>query len=394
MGLKIRYMISLFFVCTLTLAGCVGAQFSTHSITGSSSPHHIALLVPLTGPLAHQGKVVRDGFFAAYYQNPQHTTKITIMDTNRNNIVALYQQAAQQGADFIVGPLIKNDLQQLVKAKAISLPTLALNALDDNPSRINQLFQFGLSPIDESIQAASKAWDDQQKRIIIISPSGSWEEKIVSAFMNQWKYLGGQVTTHLLYNNHTDLNAAVATLLNIDKAEGRHQELSSLLNKKIRFIPYRRQDFDAVFLVAKPTVARQIIPLLKFYYAGDIPVYSLSMTYPGTIQSSGDPDLNGLIFNDMPWILQKEDIQSSFNGAIRQQIRSLWPTEYHHYSRLFALGVDAYNLISELPQLSRSHESGMNGATGTLYVLPNQRIYRKLLWAKMIKGQPQLTSPM
>jgi len=38
------------------------------------------------------------------------------------------------------------------------------------------------------------------------------------------------------------------------------------LHEKMRFEPQRRHDFDSIFLVATPAMAKQIQPLLRFYF--------------------------------------------------------------------------------------------------------------------------------
>ncbi len=51
-----------------------------------------------------------------------------------------------------------------------------------------------------------------------------------------------------------------------------------------------------VFLLSYPSKARQIMPLLKYYYAGDVPVYATSSVYTGGVNVMKDRDLNGIIF--------------------------------------------------------------------------------------------------
>lgn len=74
-------------------------------------PQHIAILLPQQGPHALAGQKLREGFLNAYYANMEKAGKISVKfyDTSRTqNIAALYQQAVTEGADFVIGPLLKS----------------------------------------------------------------------------------------------------------------------------------------------------------------------------------------------------------------------------------------------------------------------------------------------
>ncbi len=355
-------------------------------------PKKIALLLPLDGPLANQSKAIRNGFFAAYYQAKTKgpTPNIKVYNTSKGNIEQTYKAAVSAGASFIVGPLKKKNLLTLVKQNDISVPTLALNDVP-NDQFIKHLYQFGLSPIDEANQAAKRIWDNQAKRIAIITPNDPWSKNIANQFQQTWTALGGTMITQLTYSHsRQSLDRNIRSLLNIDQSQQRRHQLRWLLKEKIRSFPRRRNDIDAIFLMATPTMGRQILPLLRFYYAGNIPVYSISQIYSGQPKPKLDHDLNGVIFDGMPWLLNPGDSLSPSMLSLRAHMKSLWPQAFANQSRFFALGLDSYNLIPELGKLTVLPKFGLNGATGTLYLLPNQHIYRKLLWATMAKGQPLL----
>jgi len=58
------------------------------------------------------------------------------------------------------------------------------------------------------------------------------------------------------------------------------------------------------------------------------------------------------------------------------------------FKRLYALGIDAYALLSQLQQLTRSP---WQGQTGLLSVDNRGVIHRnKLPWARFVEGKPQL----
>lgn len=351
-------------------------------------PQHIGLLLPLGGPFAHEGRAVLNGFLSAYYQSLSgiHGEQVSIFDTYEKDIPSLYQEAVKQGVDCMVGPLTKDELNELANSRTISVPTLALNHSDNRrvgPN--NSLFEFGLSPVDEIFQVVREARDEQHTHALIISPQKSWGEKLALTLVNEWQFQGGNVIAQMAYNEKTDLNKTISKLLNMDQSEKRYQNLKQILKEKIRFIPWRRNDFDVIFLLATSKSARQILPLLKFYYSGNVSVYWVSTTYSTTRKDERDHDLNGVKFNDMPWVLLNNDELNPLLLELRQQMESLWPAEFSRYHRLYALGIDAYHL---LPYLNKRSSLHFEGSTGILSVDSQHRVYRELLPAIITEGKP------
>ncbi len=372
----------LFFIAstiTLLLAGCATNSSSSRHAVSSTPPQHIALLAPLTGPLAPYGNAIRNGFFTSYYTEKETTgysPDITVYDTGEKSqsIQALYQKVIQEGADFIVGPLDKASVRALVGIQSIAVPVLALNTTDDGSTNPN-VYQFSLSPMDETMQAALKIAADNHKKVIIFAPDTENGKRLVSAFTEQWKKTNGTVVAIRYYSNAASISQIVGEVLNVNLGADDKQSLDRLLHRNLRYIPSRRQDFDSVFMVATPSVARQIVPLLRYYFAGSIPVYATSQVNDG----KPDADLTGVTFSDIPWVLAPEKISPAMS-QMQQHIRTLWPNVYQRYAKFYALGIDAYLLTMNLYQL----ESGKSfkGATGTLS-LHDQHINHQLWWAKI-----------
>jgi len=360
-----------------------------------AQPSHIALLLPLNGPLGRSGQAVRNGFLTAYYAaNQQHKTTATvqIINTASNDVVAAYQQALQQGADIIVGPLTKNNEQRLVNHYgALPIPTLALNTLTQSSDQpITNLYQFGLSPRDEARQVATVAHQEGHSQALLIAPEGSWGHRIVQAFQQRWQQLGGRVVGSTAYPfQHAQFADPISALLDIKQSKQRATALKRLLHKSFRFVPERRQDVDMIFVVAPPHQARQIRPLLNYYFAGNIPVYGLSLSYSGHRSARHDRNLNGMIFSDMPWVLDSTQQLPPALARLRARTKTSWPHSYARHARLYALGIDAYNLLAALNQMNILPNYRMNGATGHLYLKANHHIQRQLLWAQIQHGVPK-----
>jgi uncharacterized protein len=352
-------------------------------------PAQIALLLPLHGKFAKMGQAVRDGFMTAFYVNAKslpQTPNIKIYDTEGGDVEALYSQAIQQGAQFVIGPLTKTNVEVLAKSGNITVPTLALNYLPSDQKVSQNMIQFGLSPEQEARQAANAMWQHGINNLLIIVPQSDWGRRVNQAFMSQWQKLGGYITGSIGFVSKKDFSAEINSALNINQSKQRILGLQQLLDQKLKAVVRRRQDINGIFLAATPAQARQIYPLLKFYYAGNIPIFSISNIYAGYPSPRNDSDLNGIYFNDMPWVLN----ESKYIRGLKQQIQSSWLTNYRANSRLYALGVDAYTLSLLLPRVINLPNFAINGVVGQLYLRANQQLYCQLLWARFSHGTPSL----
>ena len=76
----------------------------------------------------------------------------------------LYKQIVNEGADFIVGPLTKEEVDAILAvAPRAQVPMLALNS-SNRISVEDNILQFSLSPEIEAQAVARKAWHDGQYR--------------------------------------------------------------------------------------------------------------------------------------------------------------------------------------------------------------------------------------
>jgi Putative lipoprotein len=363
----------------------------------TSAPHNIAVMLPLKGKgeLALTSQAIHNGLLAAYYSSPQQSEiNIKVIDTSNNDDVGtLYQQAVTDGAEVIVGPLTKQEVEVMANANQFPVPTIALNTLDDYSRHFtNNFYQFGLLPQDEAVQVATKMAQEQLSRVAIIVPESAWGDKIVAAFENVYEASGGQVVATLRYQFGKDLAGQICNFLANDATKlcvpQKHKNKKQKDPQEIM----RRQDIDAIFLVATtPARARQIVPLLKFYYAGDLPIYSISTIFSGTAKPDLDQDIDDVNFCDMPWVVKNTDALSPELQAVHKQITTttLWTDSFANYSKFYALGIDAYNLAVGLNTLLNAPEGGISGASGTLYLDNFNHIYRELQWVKVKNGLVQ-----
>ena len=358
------------------------------------SPRQIGVLLPLASEHGQAAQAVYDGFMAMHDGDP-HSSRpnVILYDIGAEPDLAgvYYKLAVDEGADFIVGPLGKKAVDALTDSVTGSVPILLLGNPQRYDGRSFNIFQLGLSPEEESGQVARRAYTDGHRFAGILYPNTDWGRRMESAFRHAWQTLGGTTTVSQQYaSNESDHSLSIKQFLNIDESELRERQLEALISKKLEFRPRRRRDIDFIFLVANTKQGRLLKPQINFFHAHDVSVYSTSHIYAGRPDPVRDADLNGITFGDMPWML---DAGSSVVGTHRL-LQGGWHAKHTDLDRLYALGMDAYNLIPVLDQLRASPESAFHGITATLRVAPDGRLYRTLRWARFEDGVPVALDPL
>jgi len=350
----------------------------------------IALLLPLTSDFAQAAAAVRDGFLAmdAANTNPDKP-QVNVIDTGMDpaRILAAYNTAVKDGAQLIVGPLGLEAVDSIVRKSSLEVPTLLLSHATDEIDTGKTVFQFGLPPEQEAIQAAERAWLDGRRQAALLYPYSAWGQRMRTAFAGAWQRLGGVVVAEQEYlldqNDYTD---PVKRLLNIVQSEARKDLLENIVKMKLKFETRAREDIDFIFLAADPRHARLIKPQLSYHHASRIPVYSSSHVFSGRGDPNKDTDLDGILFPDMPWML----VGDGRVAELRKALQPNWPYAHSGLDRLFALGDDAYAIMPHLNRLSSENAVRFGGVTSGLSLGRNGRLHRQLLWAKFQKGVPVL----
>ncbi len=92
-------------------------------------PAKVALLLPQSGPFAGAAAAVRDGFMAAWFAdapNPERP-EIIARDSASGDVALAYASAVAEGAQFVVGPLSKDEVNALLAGADLGVTTLTLN---------------------------------------------------------------------------------------------------------------------------------------------------------------------------------------------------------------------------------------------------------------------------
>jgi len=345
----------------------------------------VGLLLPLTGAQGPAAALVRDGFLSAVAEMPEaNRPEVRVYDTGTLPVGTALQNAATDGVDFLVGPLVRTEVQTAIEQRIGTAPMLLLNSVTGDMSAGAGVYQYALSPEDEARQIARFAIASGQRRALLFAPSGDWGNRVGSAFTEELVRGGGEVLVSSTYDpTRNELTGVITAALGVNESRARYRRVQQAVGTELQYEPRRRADIDLIFAAGQPLSVRQIRPQLKFFSAGDIPTY---MTSDGLDSDpNANKDLEGMRYPELPWVLEA-------TGPVadtRFRTQAKWESTSQRQSRLFAFGYDAAALTLQLN--SRQPAWPLSGLTGRLSLTPGGRIERELDWAQISGGVPKQT---
>ena len=348
-------------------------------------PRRVALLLPLSGRTASAGQAIQNGFLGAYFATAgglDDRQSVRIYDVNaEGGPVAAYETAVTDGAEFVVGPLLRSSVAELANDTLVPVPVLTLNYLPDDTLAPPGLFQFGLSPEDEAIAAAERAILDGHQRAVALVPNSNWGRRVLQAFIQHFEFLGGTTLDYKMYaSGNPDYSGTIEDLMALSGSVRRYNRLRANIGGPLQFDPRRRQDTDFIFLGADAPAGRLLKSQLKFHYSGDLPVYATSSI--NAMDGRSNSDLNGIRFADAPWLINPQ----GWIEYLPPVFQEYWP-EQRRLGRLHAMGYDAYQLVAPLFVNRSGTMPPLDGATGDLRLRPDGSIRRGLSWAEFVAGE-------
>lgn len=356
-----------------------GATTDEPLVLPTMAPDIVAVLLPLSGRNRVVGVAVRDGFLAASFADPAGAPRMRIYDTAGPGIGPAYRAALADGAQFVVGPLLKEEIEALVSAEPLPVPTLVLNAYP-GASRPAFLFQFSLDPEEEARAVARRIAADGHVRGIALFPRSTWGERLHSAFTAELQATGVTLTSAQFYEpGARDFSGPLRAALGrfggaADRRDGKPAPRRDTVAEA-------RDGPQFAFFAASAATARALKPQMRFQMAYDLPVYATSDAWDPSTRASAD--VEGMVFPEMPWIL--------YGG---QGAPDLWDVLHDDWARagrsrlrLYAFGYDAFRLMRNLR--GSAHSIGVDGLTGELQMAPDGHVQRQLEWARIEGGRPQ-----
>jgi outer membrane PBP1 activator LpoA protein len=347
--------------------------------SSATSGNVVALLVPLSGRQQAAGTAVRDGFIAAVLAEPaERRPHVDVYDTIALGAVAAYQRALDSGARAVVGPLLKEDVAAIVAGAAVTVPTIAFNALPGDPPPF--LFQFSLDPEQEARAVARRITRDGHVRGIALVPNNAWGERLQAAFVDELQGTGVQLTAVQAYDpGSSDFSGPLHAALGRYGGAGARDAKGDLRPRDGAAEALAGPQF--AFIAAMPSAARALRPQLRFQMAYDMPVYATSDAVDAGPRAVAD--LDGLQLPEMPWILSGGEGAPALWDALQQE----WVAEGRGRLRLYAFGYDGFRLLLGLNVAARGVP--VDGLTGRLTLATDGRVQRETDWAQVQGGRLQ-----
>ena len=322
---------------------------------GYRPPGRIAVLLPLSGQLATAAGPVRDGLLTGYYAEHRQRPELQFIDTagTAAGALAAYDRAVAAGADYVIGPLGRDEVDALFARSPLPVPVQALNHGRTLPPQGH--LAFSLAPEDDGVMAAEFLLARERSKALVIHSNDDNGRRAAAAFNTQFSQRGGQVLASVAVS---DTPADISSQLQLPA--------------------------EAVFLAVRGPQARALAPQLALAgLAGATRVGSSQLTL-GTGKPEEDQVLDGIAFPDERWSSQRVDGLPAANElAVRL------PTARGAAARLFAFGHDAWKISAYLPRLATSTDQGLPAATGLLYLDGSGQVLRRPVWSTFSGGHAQ-----
>ncbi|MCG9549600.1 penicillin-binding protein activator [Vibrio harveyi] len=344
-------------------------------------PNNTALLLPLTGKFAPQAQLIRDGFIFAMMNDQARdpSATLTVIDTHAYSADQIKQRLINENIDFVVGPLQKENVEKLQATldgseTGVKIPTLALNIPEEVQAGTDMCY-LALSPEQEVAQAAKYLFSQGYQFPMILAPNGAYGQRVVEAFNEEWsKYSSNKVATSY-FGDKRQLQKNINGVFGLQESQQRIAQMQSLMRISLESQPRSRRDVDAVYIVARSSELTLIKPFIEVAINPDAKPPKLFSNSRSNSGGATYEDLSGVAYSDIPMLINPDP-------TIATQMNELWPDQSNMEKRLEALGMDAYKLLGELPQMKLLPGYSVDGQTGVLSINNNCVVQRELDWTE------------
>jgi outer membrane PBP1 activator LpoA protein len=306
----------------------------------------IALLLPLEIPaFSSAAKAVQGGIEAAMLATNSNA-QLSIYPTagNKESATEAYRRAVAEGASYVIGPLARDEVSALADPDLVTIPTLALNNLDQDATVAKKLMLFGLPMEEEARRLAGQVRGHGMLSATLVVAPTPLANHMAQTFAAAWGDEDGIITQSIEFSpdsNLADIRSQIAA-----------------------------KPADMIFLAANPEQARLVRP----YLDPSVPTYGLSHLYDGDAGHPLNAKLAAIHFVDMPWLINPASPDFS---AFRRAAATFPPGEMQ---RWFAVGVDAWNFLAATIS-GNGTTTILHGLSGTLTQQGN-RIMREIPMAQ------------
>lgn len=354
------------------------------SQTPAYNPERIAVLLPLSGPLKSLGEAVQYGMVATAAK--QKRTLVFI--DSAKPAAELQAEVAAAQVQFVIGPLLREDIDKIQQLPDWQWSTLFLNGKGELPVKPEQYF-FALAWEDEASQMVQVFRQRHYQHPVLIYAVNPIGQRMAQHFQTRWTESGGKPVETYSYSSQEQLQALINKFLEAEASEERAKEINRLTGQSIKAELHSRQDIDAIYLIADPVQTRFFKPFIDVTIsptARRLPIFTSSRSHSLKVDKTDQRDLAGLTMTEMPWLLP----QAATATPLRQEFDALFAEQEEQLQRLFAMGHDALMLVGHLKQQQQFPSMAYHGLTGSLRLAEGHIVQRQLTLAQYRQGKLQL----
>ncbi|AUI67076.1 MULTISPECIES: penicillin-binding protein activator [Glaesserella] len=310
----------------------------------------VALLLPLSGEGKILGDIIKRGFDDA---KGQDSIAVQVFDTDSAPVNDLLVQAKQQGAQTVIGPLLKNRVDEMLVSPEINnINVLALNSTP-NVKAVAKVCYYGLSPEAEAKSAAERFQKDGLNNAVVLAPNGDFGQRSADAFAQRWRQLTNR-DADIRYYNEAFEGVSLLQSAGLGQGSGIYvlgtaEQLSDI-----------KQGIDNS-------------PLANQY-----PIYTSSRSN----SPNNGPDfrltMEGVKFSEIPLLSDPESAEYKKADQIAESDFSMM--------RLYAMGSDTWSIANKFNEFRQIPGYKVHGLTGILSAGTNCNIEREMSWLQYRGG--------
>lgn len=372
------------------------------------------VMLPLSGRYKATGMAVKDGILAAYYDQLSRNGSasaphLTFIDTNGKSGEELINAIGD--TQWIIGPLLKETLDLMLPTLPRNINLLALNRPDDaSPVTISTIDSplipeefavpaaeplsatwFALAPEDEAYQLADHIAQKGYRSPIVVAANSTIYQRLLDAFESRWQRHHSdneksRTLNIVTFDDSGSLKDGITDALGVAQSKSRIDQIRYMVNEKLHNVTRNRRDIDAIVVFASPEQTELLNPMVEAslspFDGKTVPVYTTSRSMEYDSGKNQWRDLQNVRFIDMPWMLPQNRWPEFTRTA-----NTLWPDRSTAFSRFFAFGVDAYQMLPNVEQMALLPQVSLEGLTGKLFVDEAGRVIRTLPQARINNQQ-------
>ncbi|MCW5770729.1 MAG: penicillin-binding protein activator [Rhodospirillaceae bacterium] len=216
----------------------------------------VAILLPLTGERARLGKAMQRAAEMAVLEQGARNMKLLTFDTRGTpeGSVAALDQAIQQGAKLILGPVFSDDVAAVrQRAEAANINVIAFS--NDTKVAGGNVYLLSFMLKQQIDNVVAYAAGQGRKRIAVVAPANDYGAQVTEMTRDAARKVGAEVTRTGTYKPDTmevtDDIKAFSGATGVDR-KGRVGRMAPL-------------DFDAVMIADGGTKLRMVASLLAYF---------------------------------------------------------------------------------------------------------------------------------